>query len=385
MDKQTVRFTPLHRLEHWIFMASFTLLGITGLVQKYSFNPISERFIQLLGGLDNVRLVHHVAAAVMMLVTIYHIGAVGYRMYVLRLRPTMLPSLADLQAALSSLKYYIGRDRHLPQQGRYTFEEKAEYWAVVWGTVVMAITGFMMWNPISTTRFFSGEVIPAAKVAHGLEAVLAIVAIFLWHFYHVLVKTFNRSMFNGKLNEHQMLEEHPLELADIKAGLAKWPVNPVKKRQRERVFLPVYGVIAALMLVGLYFFVSYEQTAITTIPPVTTEQVFVPLTPTPLPTLLPTNAPAPLEAGGAWDTGVGDLLAVKCGSCHSSAAQTGGLDLSAYQAALAGGESGPAVVPGEPDSSPLFVVQSTGNHPGQLSLDELDRVIEWIKAGAPEN
>jgi hypothetical protein len=176
-----------------------------------------------------------------------------------------------------------------------------------------------------------------------------------------------------------------LELADIKAGLAKRPVNPVKKRQRERLFLPVYGVIAAVMLVGLYFFVSYEQTAIATIPPVTTEQVFVPLTPTPLPTPLPTHTPAPLEAGGAWETGIGDLLAVKCASCHSSAAKTGGLDLSAYQAALAGGNSGPALVPGDPDASLLVTVQSTGSHPGQLSLDELDAVIEWIKAGAPEN
>src|SRR3989304_167048 len=51
-----VRFVPVQRMEHWIFMASFTLLGITGLVQKYSFNPISEAAIPWLGGLDNGRL-----------------------------------------------------------------------------------------------------------------------------------------------------------------------------------------------------------------------------------------------------------------------------------------------------------------------------------------
>jgi len=339
----------------------------------------------LLGGLDNVRLVHHIAAVVMMVVTVYHIGAVGYRMYVMRVRPTMLPTLADVMVALNSLKYYIGRSKNPAQQGRYTFEEKAEYWAVVWGTVVMALTGFMMWNPISTTRFFSGEVIPAAKVAHGMEAVLAIIAIFLWHFYHVLVKTFNRSMFNGRLSEHQMLEEHPLEMADIKAGMAKRPVNPVKKRERERLFFPLYGIVAALMLVGLYYFVTFEQTAIATIPPVTTEAIFVPLTPTPLPTPLPTSTPAPIEAGATWATGIEDLLGIKCGSCHNATAKIGGMDISTYQGALSGGKSGPAVVPGDLGASMLVTVQSAGNHPGQLSLDELDLIIEWINAGAPEN
>jgi len=55
--------------------------------------------------------------------------------------------------------------------GRFTFEEKAEYWALVWGTVIMALTGFMMWNPIATAKFLPGEVYPAAKAAHGAEAV----------------------------------------------------------------------------------------------------------------------------------------------------------------------------------------------------------------------
>ena len=86
-----------------------------------------------------------------------------------------------------------------PQEARYTFGEKVEYWSVVWGTVIMAVTGFMMWNPISTLRFLPGEAIPAAKAAHGGEAVLAVLAIIIWHFYHVHIKTFNKSMFTGKL------------------------------------------------------------------------------------------------------------------------------------------------------------------------------------------
>ena len=117
--------------------------------------------------------------------------------------------------------------QNLPQMGRYTFEEKMEYWAFVWGAIIMGATGFMMWNPISTVKFLPGEVIPAAKAAHGGEALLAVLAIIIWHMYGVHIKRFNKSMWTGKMSEEEMLHEHPLELADIKAGIADRPVDPI--------------------------------------------------------------------------------------------------------------------------------------------------------------
>ncbi len=87
----------------------------------------------------------------------------------------------------------------------------------------MIITGFMMWNPIATARFLPGDFIPAAKAAHGGEALLAVLAIIVWHMYGVHIKHFNKSMFTGKISEEEMLDEHPLELADIKAGIANRP------------------------------------------------------------------------------------------------------------------------------------------------------------------
>ncbi len=68
---------------------------------------------------------------------------------------------------------------------RYTWEEKVEYWSLLWGTIVMIVTGFMLWNPIATARFLPGEFIPAAQVVHGGEALLAILAVLVWHFYSV--------------------------------------------------------------------------------------------------------------------------------------------------------------------------------------------------------
>lgn len=382
-SKGYLRFELASRIEHWVFVASFTTLAITGLVQKFAQNPISVGIVRLLGGIENTRSIHHVAATLMLLSVVYHIGALGYKLYVRRDRLTMLPGMTDVKNAWQALRYNFGLSRTRPQQGRYGFEEKMEYWAVVWGTIVMAITGFMMWNPIATTKILPGEAIPAAKAAHGWEAVLAVAAIILWHFYNVHLRTFNKSIFSGYLDEHEMLEEHPLELADIKAGVASKPRHAEAFRKRLRIFLSTYLVIAMALLVGIYYFVAYEETAIAYVPPPEQVEVFVPLPPTPLPTPVPTKTPIP---GGlvSWEGGIQNLFQTRCVICHNPAGKIGGLDLSTYQSALAGGNLGAGIIPGDPDNSQIIIIQSAGGHPGQLSPDEIEQLKAWIANGAAE-
>lgn len=393
--RKVLRFPLPYRIEHWTFMLTFTTLGITGLVQKYVSSSISKSIIGALGGIENTRTIHHIAATLMMIEVVYHLGILLFRLYVKRYRPVMLPSIYDIRAGIQALLYNLGLAKTRPQQGRYTFEEKLEYWAVVWGTVVMVLTGFMMWNPIATAKFLPGQFIPAAKAAHGNEALLAVLAIILWHMYHVLVRTLNKSMFTGYISEKEMIEEHPLELADKKAGLEAQLVDTKLEMQRRRVFLPAYGVVAIVLLVGIYTFVTFEQTALATRPPAETVVVFAPLTPTPLPTLAPTPTSAPLPttaAGGTaapgaastWEGGIGSIFQPKCTGCHGSSTQMNGLNLSSYQSALTGGKSGPGIVPGKPDQSEVYNIQSAGNHPGQLSPEDLAVIKAWIEAGAPE-
>ncbi|NIS79022.1 MAG: hypothetical protein GTO14_02085 [Anaerolineales bacterium] len=378
-----LRFTISDRIEHWLLVASFSTLAVSGLVQKFATAPISEWIIARLGGIESVRIIHRLAAAMMMLEAVYHIGIVAYKLFVRRSRPSMLPALDDVRKAIQSMLYNLGLGEIKPHQGRFTFEEKIEYWAVVWGTVLMAITGFMMWNPIATTRILPGEVIPAAKAAHGGEALLAVLAVIVWHLYHVHIRQFNKSMFSGFLSEEEMIEEHPLELADLKAGVAERPLDPIALARRKRIFMPVYGVIAVMMLIAIYAFTTFEETAIKTLPPPEQVVVYSPLTPTPLPTPLPSKPPAP-DLPTTWE-GFLPLFTEKCGLCHGDPNSLGGLNLSDYQAALAGGDNGPAIVPGDPETSLLVFRQATGDHPGQLSGDELAAVRRWIEAGAPEN
>jgi cytochrome b subunit of formate dehydrogenase len=381
-ERKFLRFTISDRIEHWVQMLSFSLLGFTGLIQKFSGADISISLISLLGGIEMVRVIHRIASLGLMFGTIYHLGTSGYKYYVKRSPISMLPTLKDITNAWGVFLHNLKLQKSRPQQGRYTFDEKFEYWAFVWGTLVMGLTGFMLWNPISTARFLPGIIIPAAKAAHSGEALLAVLAIAIWHFYNVHIKHLNKSMFTGYISEHEMLEEHPIELADIKAGIAEIPQDPKVVAKRKRIFFPIYSVVATGMLVGVYFFVTGEETALTTVPPAENVVVFAPFTPTPLPTAMPTATPAPVT-GNTWSDGVAAIMEAKCISCHGPAAM-GGLDLSSYESAMLGGASGEVIILEDPDASLIISRQTEGGHPGQFSQDEIDFVIEWIAAGAPK-
>jgi len=274
----------LQRLEHILLVFSFTALALTGLAQKFSATAIADGFIGLLGGIETTRVIHHAAAIVLALECVYHVIVLGYKVYVRRTELSMLPGPKDVLDALDVLRYNLGLTKEHPKLPRYNFAEKAEYWAMIWGTIVMGLTGFMLWNPIIVTKFLPGQVIPAAKAAHGGEAILAVLAIIVWHFYNVHFKSFNKAMLTGSLTPHQMEEEHGEELDKVRSGRTRPAPNPVGVRRRERTYIPV-ALAAAVVMVGVvYWLATAETTAIASLPqPIVQEPVFVPLTPTPAP------------------------------------------------------------------------------------------------------
>ncbi|HIC88916.1 MAG TPA: hypothetical protein EYP04_05895 [Anaerolineae bacterium] len=331
-SKSYPRFSVSQRIEHWVMMLSFTALALTGIPQMYVGRSWAESLIGFMGGIETVRRIHHTAAIVLMLESTYHMVAVGYRLVVLRVHPSILPQPRDLVDLLDDIRYNLGLARCRPQMGHYTYQEKIEYWAVVWGTLIMAITGFMLWNPIATTRFLPGDFVPAAKAAHGGEALLAVLAIITWHVYHVHLKHFNKSIFTGRLTEEEMHREHPLELARIETGQVPPPPDDETKRQRERLYIPVAAGLSFALLLGIYAFVTFEQTAITTLPQRATVVIFAPATSTPTPTATqtPTSLPTPTRLPTATPSPRGDTRAAfiphvltgreNCLVCHGEGA-----------------------------------------------------------------
>lgn len=281
-QEQFPRFRLMARIEHMLLLVSFTILGLTGLPQMFPFSPVSQWLIEVMGGITTVRYIHRWAAVVLVIGTVYHIFTSAYRLYVRRERMRAFFDKKDLTDLIDTVRYNLGFIDEPPKMRKFNFGEKFEYWAVVWGTAVMIVTGFILWNPIAATQILPGSFIPVALAAHGWEAVLAAVSIIIWHLYNVLVKHRNMSMFTGTLPREQMEEEHALELERLEAGGYAWePVEPEVLRKRRAAYFSVAIVAAIIVGAVLFWMFTFEDTAITTVPRATTD-VFVPLvTPTP--------------------------------------------------------------------------------------------------------
>lgn len=214
-----VRFTPVEIVEHWVLLFSFLTLGLTGILQRYSaINVVGWSINSLFGGVDSLRAIHHFAAVVFIVVAIYHAGRIVYMWFVKHQIGAMIPDMKDGFNLLDMFRHNLGLIKRRPRFDRFTVEEKLEYWALIWGTAVMILTGLMQWFPTITTRFLPGQAIPIARLAHSMEAVLALLSIAMWHMYHTTFKEHNRSIFSGLMSEHDMRENHPLEYERIMAA-----------------------------------------------------------------------------------------------------------------------------------------------------------------------
>jgi len=209
------RFTRWQVVQHAVLMVSFTGLAVTGIPQKYAQLAISRWFIDAMGGIERVREIHHVMAWVLLGLGVVHALEMVARATRYGLRSQMWPSIQDVRDLVHQLRYFMGLESEEPRFGRYSFKEKFEYWAVVWGTAVMGLTGLILLYPETATRYLPGVAVPAARAAHGGEAVLAVVAILIWHMYnaHLRPEVFPMDpvIFTGRMPRERALREHPLE------------------------------------------------------------------------------------------------------------------------------------------------------------------------------
>ena len=135
----------------------------------------------------------------------------------------MLPTLKDFQDVVGSLRYGFGfTDKH-PEFGRFDYRQKFEYLGVMFGSVVIIVSGFFLWYPVAVTQIFPGQFVAAAKEFHGNEAMLAVLIIVIWHLYDVMLKPgifpADTSIFTCKISKERQKEEHRLEYAEITGEL----------------------------------------------------------------------------------------------------------------------------------------------------------------------
>jgi cytochrome b subunit of formate dehydrogenase len=216
-----LRMNLSERIQHATMALSFIVLVITGFMLRYPDSWWVSHITDLSTDAFIYRSwIHRIAAIVMVSVCLYHIYYVLFTKRGRELIIDLLPRFKDFTDAIGVAKYNLGFDKTKPLLDRFSYVEKAEYWALVWGTIVMTITGVLMWVYIDVAGLFTKTEWDIARTIHYYEAWLAFLAIVIWHFYFVIfnpdIYPMNLAWLNGKISEEEMTEEHPLELKRIK-------------------------------------------------------------------------------------------------------------------------------------------------------------------------
>ncbi len=217
-ERTFIRFSAMQRAEHYLLIGSFGSLVLTGLVQTFSWISIIGWSIQALGGIDGIRAVHHLAAVILILQSIYHVIQILILWIVKRERGAMWPKFRDFANLFQKILFNMGLVKEKPKSDHFSIDEKLEYWAMLWGTPLMIITGLIIWFPVIFTKYFPGVIIPISLTIHRWEAILAALAILTWHMYHTNIKEVNRSIFTGTMSEEEMQHGHLLEYKRIIAA-----------------------------------------------------------------------------------------------------------------------------------------------------------------------
>lgn len=211
-EPQVLRMTRNQRWQHTILLVSFTVLVLTGFALKYP----DSGFAALLGMSELVRgIVHRAAGTVLIVAGIYHIFYLAFMGEGKRLFRDMLPVREDLSGAWSNLRYHLRLSDERPRFGRFSYAEKLEYWALWWGSVVMGLTGVMLWATVFVANLLARWWLDAATAVHFYEALLATLAVIIWHFYQIFfdphAHPMNWSWWDGKVNLRHYREAHPLD------------------------------------------------------------------------------------------------------------------------------------------------------------------------------
>jgi formate dehydrogenase subunit gamma len=209
------RFGVNVRAQHFLLAVSTFLLIITGLPLRFHDSAVWKFIIFLLGGIQNSTFLHRVAAAGLMIVCIWHMSWLFLTREGRREFWELLLKPKDVTDVIHNIKYFLRLTDEKAQFGRYSYIEKFDYWAVYWGVVIMVGSGLLLWLEGVALRFLPKWVLDIAKEAHRDEALLATLAIVIWHMYnaHLNPSKFPGTLviWNGLMSKHEMLEEHPLE------------------------------------------------------------------------------------------------------------------------------------------------------------------------------
>ena len=231
------RMSGFERTSHFLLIFSFFILVITGFALKYP-EAFWVKFLFSIGMTEVVRgFIHRVAASIMI------ISSFIFMVYTLffhrgrRVLVEIFPRWRDFPDFFNTMKYYLGIKKERVRYGMFNYAEKFEFWALVWGTLIMVITGLVLWFPKAITSIMPSWVIGVSRVIHFYEALLATLAILIFHFYYTIFLPgeypMNTSWLTGRLRKEDAEHRFDDEAIQLMHELDKHQEEKVRKDIEE--------------------------------------------------------------------------------------------------------------------------------------------------------
>ena len=210
-----VRLNNNERIQHLIFVICFFMLVVTGFMvwlPEYMFDFLgnAKEDVFIARG-----ILHRIFGTVM-------IGVSLYQVYYLITAPSgrlwfrdMMIRKKDFKEFVDNMLYLIGVKEHPPEFDRFSYKHKAEYMALIVGTALMSVTGLILWFE----KYWDKFIIDIATLVHSMEAILACLAVMVWHLYEVHLRPhkfpIDKMWLTGIIDETEMKEEYPLHYKKI--------------------------------------------------------------------------------------------------------------------------------------------------------------------------
>jgi len=231
-EETFLRFSLNFRIQHVVLFMSCLILILTGLPLKFHDTGWAAFMFRVLGGIEGSGLLHRIGATGLIGVGLYHLVYLAFFREGRQNFVAWLPRGKDFQDLFIQVKYYLGLSNQKARFGRFSYIEKFDYWAVYWGMVIMIGSGLLLWFEEISLRFVPKFVIDIAKEAHSDEALLATLAIIIWHFYNVHFNPdkfpMNWAWLTGRISKKEMLEEHPLEYEKMLTEMLERKGHPLE-------------------------------------------------------------------------------------------------------------------------------------------------------------
>ncbi|MGK9477748.1 cytochrome b/b6 domain-containing protein [Melioribacter sp. OK-6-Me] len=230
------RFTRSEVVQHFLLLVSFIVLAITGFALKYHTSWWAE-LLMYFGMTETVRqYIHRGAAVVMIGVGVYHIFYLLFTPRGREVLKNLLPKHTDIIEARDTILYYLRIKKEKPIYDKYDYTEKAEYWALIWGTVIMGTTGFILWFPTVVGDWAPVWLIKVSELIHFYEAILATLAILVWHWFFVIFHPHEYPMsltwIDGKMTLKNYRHHHEKHFRKV---LLEWKEFKAGKREEKKL------------------------------------------------------------------------------------------------------------------------------------------------------